>query len=149
MYKGLDKGEEYEVFEIEDPANRVMEDKILFKNECYAIQGAIFEVYRTMGCGFLEAVYQECLEIEFALQNIPFLAQSSLRLDYKRNLLKQTYKPDFICFEKIIVEIKAVKELIPEFSAKVLNCLNVTHFNLGILVNFGSYPKAVVKRFVL
>jgi GxxExxY protein len=149
MDNEAEKSEKYEMLEIEDSANRVMEDNILYKNEGYAIQGAIFEVYRTMGCGFLEAVYQECLEIEFALQNIPFVAQSDLRIDYKGKFLKKTYKPDFICFENIIVEIKAVKELAPEHSAQILNCLKVTDFNLGILVNFGSYPKAVVKRFVL
>jgi GxxExxY protein len=79
--------------------------EILFKDECYLIQGAIFEVYREMGCGFLEAVYQECLEEEFKLQNIPFVAQRDLLIKYKRKQLRQTYKPDFICFDQIIVEI--------------------------------------------
>jgi GxxExxY protein len=141
--------EKHEIIEIGDIADCVMEDKILFKEECYAVQGAIFEVYRTMGCGFLEAVYQECLEIEFDLQKIPFNSQPDLRITYKEKLLKQTYKPDFICFEKIIIEIKAVKELTPDHSAQILNYLNATKFNLGILVNFGSYPKAAVKRFVI
>ena len=77
--------------------------EILYKRECYAIQGAIFEVYREMGCGFLEAVYQECLEQELKRCRIPFDAQPNLKLQYKGEPLKQVYKPDLICFDKIIV----------------------------------------------
>jgi GxxExxY protein len=76
-------------------------EKILFRDEGYVIQGAIFEVYREMGCGFLEAVYQECLEREFIAREIPFRAQAELRLMYKGSVLKQAYKPDFICYEKV------------------------------------------------
>ncbi len=79
-------------------------NKILFREESYAIQGAVFEVYREMGCGFLEAVYQECLEKELNLRGIPFEAQKELRLLYKGDRLDQSYKPDLICFNKIIVE---------------------------------------------
>ncbi len=84
-----------------------MEEKILYKEECFAIQGAVFEVYRTIGSWFLEAVYQECLEKEFKLQNIPYQAQVVLDLSYKGIPLIQMYKPDFVCYEKIIVERKA------------------------------------------
>jgi len=125
------------------------ENKIIFKEESYAIQGAVFEVYREMGCGFLEAVYQECLEKEFSKRGIPFTAQKELKLMYKDKLLQQTYKPDFICYNKIIVELKAAKSIVPEHEAQVLNYLKATGMELGLLVNFGAYPKAVVKRFVL
>jgi GxxExxY protein len=123
--------------------------RIFFKDECYAIQGAIFEVYREMGCGFLESVYQECLEKELATRGIPFRAQSDLQLAYKGFPLKQTYKPDLICYDQIIVELKAVKELAAEHEAQILNYLKSTGMRLGLLVNFGSYPKATIKRFAL
>ena len=82
------------------------DQKILYKDECYAIQGAIFEVYREMGCGFLEAVYQECLAIEFGLRSIPSKSQIQLPLSYKDRPLTQRYIPDFICYEQVILELK-------------------------------------------
>ena len=124
-------------------------EKILYKEECYAIQGAIFEVYREMGCGFLETVYQECLERELTTRGIPFIAQPDLTLNYKGKSLKQTYKPDFICYEKIIVELKAVKEIAPEHKAQVINYLKATGMKIGLLVNFGHYPKAKIERIIL
>jgi GxxExxY protein len=126
-----------------------MREGIIYKEECYQIQGAIFEVYREMGCGFLEAVYQECLEKEFALRSIPFVAQQELQLTYKGQPLRQTYQPDFICYGKIIVELKAVKEIAPEHKAQVINYLKATGFKLALLVNFGSYPKATIIRLAL
>ena len=126
-----------------------MEGKILFKDESYEIQGAIFEVYREMGCGFLEAVYQECLDKEFSQRGISFIAQPDLHLTYKSDPLKQTYKPDFICYEKIIVELKAVKDIAPEHKAQVINYLKATNIKLGLLVNFGTYPKASIVRIAL
>lgn len=126
-----------------------MEGKILFKDESYEIQGAIFEVYREMGCGFLEAVYQECLDKEFSRRGISFIAQPDLHLTYKGDPLKQTYKPDFICYEKIIVELKAVKDIAPEHKAQVINYLKATNIKLGLLVNFGTYPKASIFRIAL
>lgn len=128
--------------------NRQKQEKILFSDECYNIQGAIFDVYKEMGCGFLEAVYQECLEKEFAKRAVPFLSQVELQLNYKEEPLKQTYKPDFICYEKIIIEIKAVKELGAVHKAQLLNYLKVTGLELGLLVNFGSYPKTEIIRIV-
>ena len=122
--------------------------EILFKDECYAIQGAIFEVYREMGCGFLESVYQECLERELRSRNIPFINQPDLRLTYKGELLQQTFKPDLICYSQIIVELKAVKAIAPEHIAQVINYLKATGMKLGLLVNFGDYPKATVQRLV-
>lgn len=119
-----------------------------FEEESYRIRGAVFEVYREMGCGFLEAVYQECLEREFAKQGIPFVAQQELVLQYKGDRLAQTYKPDFICYERIIVELKALKELGNEHRAQVHNYLKATGLELGLLVNFGHYPKAELERIV-
>ncbi len=106
-------------------------------------------MYNEMGCGFLEPVYQECLEIELGLQGIPFVAQDELLLQYRQRTLKQTYRPDFICFGKIIVEIKAVSKLIDEHRAQVINYLNATGFELGLLVNFGAHPKLEWERLVL
>lgn len=122
-------------------------ERIIFKEESYAIQGAIFEVYREMGCGFLESVYQECLEKELRKRGIPFEAQKELQLFYKGESLRQIFKPDLICYGKIIIELKAVKELAPEHAAQVLNYLKATGMTLGLLVNFGSHPKVTIKRF--
>jgi len=122
---------------------------IIFKEESYAIQGAIFDVYREMGCGFLEAVYQECLEKELRMRKIPFMSQQVLKLYYRGKELKQTYKPDFICYNQIIIELKAVKKLAPEHKAQVLNYLKATGIKLGLLVNFGDYPKAAITRLAL
>ncbi|MBC8554064.1 MAG: GxxExxY protein [Nitrospira sp.] len=124
-------------------------EKILFRDECYQIQGAIFEVYREMGCGFLEAVYQECLEKELKRIDIPFVSQQELQLLYKGDSLKQTYKPDLICYGKIIIELKAVKEVAPEHKAQVINYLKATGMKLGLLVSFGTYPKASITRLAL
>ena len=111
--------------------------QLKFEEETFVIRGAVFEVYRTMGCGFLEAVYQECLEKELAARDIPFIAQQELRLCYKGQFLRQFYKPDLICFGKIIVELKAVSALSGEHQAQVLNYLKATGYEVGLLVNFG------------
>jgi GxxExxY protein len=121
---------------------------LVFKDESYLIRGAVFEVYREMGCGFLEAVYQECLQKEFSKQAIPFVAQAPLELFYKQEKLGQIYIPDFICYGKIIVELKAVKEVSDEHRAQLHNYLNATRLQLGFLVNFGHYPKATIERIV-
>jgi len=122
------------------------DDKILYKEECFLIQGAIFDVYKEMGNGFLEAVYHECLENEFRRRNIPFVSQIELALSYKGYKLKQKYIPDFICYNKIIVEIKAVNNFTPIHKAQLLNYLKATSLKIGILANFGSYPKAEIIR---
>jgi GxxExxY protein len=127
---------------------REKHENILYREECYVIQGAIFEVYKEMGCGFLEAVYQECLELELRNRNVPFEQQMVLPLSYKENHLKQVYVPDLICYGKIIVELKAVKEIAPEHKAQLLNYLKATDLDLGLLVNFGAYPKAQIIHFV-
>ncbi|MBI2953788.1 MAG: GxxExxY protein [Chloroflexi bacterium] len=122
---------------------------MLFKEECYAIQGAVFEVYREMGCGSLEAVYQECLCRELQRRGIPFVSQVELSLFYKGEKLTQTYKPDFVCYGNIIVELKAVKETGAEHRAQVFNYLKATGLRVGLLVNFGHFPKATIERVVL
>lgn len=114
----------------------------------YKIMGACFEVSKEKGCGFLEAVYQECLELEFADQDIPFVAQPSLQLTYKGRPLKRTYEPDFVCAGEIVVEIKAVSALTDEHRAQVHNYLRATGHRLGLLVNFGHYPKVESERIV-
>jgi GxxExxY protein len=123
--------------------------EVVYREESYRVMGACFEVYREMGCGFLEPVYQECLEMEFALQGPPFTPQAELMLRYKGRPLKQKYAPDFLLFDKIVLEIKAVKELAQEHHAQVHNYLKATGYRLGLLVNFGSYPKVESKCIVL
>jgi GxxExxY protein len=125
------------------------EMELLYKDESYAIIGACFEVYKEKGNGFVEPVYQECLELEFGFQKIPFSPQSTLRLNYKGVELKQRYIPDFLCYDKIILEIKAVKQLTDEHRAQVLNYLKATGLRLGLLVNFGHYPKVEYERIIL
>ncbi len=122
-------------------------EKILFREESYAIQGAVYEVYREMGCGFLEPVYRECMEIELRNLGIPFASQQDLKLTFKGIPLNQSYKPDLICYDSIIVELKAVKELASLHEAQVVNYLRATGIKLALLVNFGSYPKVRIKRF--
>jgi GxxExxY protein len=122
---------------------------LLYEEESYVIRGAVFEVYREMGCGFLEPVYQECLDVEFKRQNIPYLPQQELKLLYKGEPLKQVYKPDFICFDKIIIELKAAKAIAPEHRAQLFNYLKATGFKLGLLVNFGSHPMTQIDRIVV
>jgi GxxExxY protein len=118
----------------------------IFKNECYAIVGACFEVYQDKGCGFYESVYQECLGIEFEYCGIPAIAQPGLSLEYRGRIPTQKYFPDFICYEKIIVELKAVTELTDEHRAQVLNYLKASRFELGFPVNFAHYPKLQYER---
>ena len=124
-------------------------EKIIYKEECYAIKGAVFDVYREMGCGFLEAVYQECLLKEMQIRQIPFAAQPLLQLSYKRQRLEQMYKPDFVCYDKVVLEIKAVKDIGSEHKAQVINYLKATDMKLGLLVNFGAYHKATICRLAL
>jgi GxxExxY protein len=124
------------------------QNELLYRDESYLIRGAVFEVYREMGCGFLEAVYQECLQREFCKQGIQFVSQAELTLFYKQEKLQQIYKADFICYGKIIVELKAAKELTNEHRAQLHNYLKATGISLGFLVNFGNYPKAIIERVV-
>ncbi len=111
--------------------------------------GACFEVYKLKGCGFLEAVYQECLEIEMELREVPLQARAELVLTYKDRTLKHRYQPDFVCFEQIIVEIKAVSQLSHDHRAQLHNYLRSSGLRLGLLVNFGHHPLLEYERIVL
>jgi GxxExxY protein len=123
--------------------------ELIYADESYKIIGACFNVYKEMGCGFLESVYHECLELELAYQNISYVSQQEVKLSYRGKKLSKTFIPDFICFEKIIVELKAVSKLADEHRAQVLNYLNATEYKLGLLVNFGHFPKLEYQRIVL
>jgi len=122
--------------------------ELVLKEECYQVMGACFEVYKELGCGFVEPVYQESLQLELALQSIPFEAQERLKLKYKGSILEQYYIPDFICIDQIILEIKAVSDLCDNHRAQVHNYLKATGYRLGLLVNFGHYPKVEWERIV-
>jgi len=124
-------------------------EKVLFREESFALQGAIYDVYREMGSGFLEAVYQECLAIEFRCRNIPFEAQKNLSLAYRGEPLQQVYRADFVCFDAIVVGLKVVRELVPEHKAQILHYLKATGLHLGLLVNFGYHPRAQIVRIAL
>ncbi|WP_309395798.1 GxxExxY protein [Cerasicoccus maritimus] len=121
---------------------------IELKDESYQIVGACFNVHNEMGSGFLESVYQECLTIEFERLGIPFTAKQKLRLAFRGQSLTQHYEADFVCFEKIIIEIKAAKTLADEHRAQILNYLKATGYTLGLLVNFGQSEKLEYERFV-
>ena len=122
---------------------------IIYKLESFEIMGACFEVYKEKGSGFVESVYQECLEMELGDRKIPFKAQVELALNYKGRPLKSKFKPDFICYDKIVLEIKAVSGLTDEHRAQVQNYLRATGMKLALLVNFCHYPKLEYERIVL
>jgi GxxExxY protein len=121
---------------------------LLFEKETYRIRGACFEVYKDKGCGFLESVYQECLEIELRLQEIEFEPQPRLKLEYKRHHLASEFVPDLICFGTVVVELKAVTELDDQHRSQVHNYLKATKLRLGLLVNFGHHPKVEIERII-
>ena len=125
-----------------------MSEEFPLKEETYRILGACFEVYNEMGRGFLEPVYQECLELELQRQEIPFESQVTLELEYKGYKLEKRYQPDLICFKNVVVEIKAASHLVIEHEAQLLNYMNVGRFEVGLLVNFGHYPKLEYTRLV-
>ena len=122
--------------------------ELLFKEETYRIRGACCEVSKEKGCGFVEPVYQECMEFELSLQGIEYVAQPRLQLEYKGQPLKSEYIPDLICFETIIVELKAVSELTAEHRAQVHNYLKATGHRLGLLVNLGHHPRIEIERII-
>ena len=105
--------------------------------ESYAINGAAMQVYKTLGIGFLEAVYQEALAIEFTKRGIPFEREKELKVFYDGQELHTTYRADFVCYGKVIVELKAVSELDDSHRSQVYNYLKATGYKLGLLYNFG------------
>ncbi len=121
--------------------------KILYKDESYAIVGACMKVHRALGPGFLEAVYEEVLEKEFIIQNIPFKKQVQLDLYYEGVKLKKHYRADFVCYDSIIVELKAVAHIPSVFYAQLQNYLKCTNMELGLLINFGT-PSLTYKRII-
>ena len=125
------------------------EKTLLLQEETYLIRGAIFEVYKEIGSGFLEAVYQQCLEWEFTSRQIPFQSQPDLSISYKGEILNLTYKPDFVCYEKILIELKAVKVIVDEHRAQIHNYLRASGLRLGLLVNFGHTPRVEIERIIL
>lgn len=122
---------------------------LIFKNETYQIIGGCMAVYKDKGHGFVEPVYQDCMEIELEHLEIPFDSQVCLPLSYRGRSLKHSYIPDLLCFDEIIVELKAVKCLADEHRSQVLNYLKASGLKLGILVNFGHYPGLEWERLVL
>jgi GxxExxY protein len=113
----------------------------------HAIIGAAMEVHTNMGSGLLEAVYQECMEIELKLRKIPFISQPTIRIYYKKNELKKYYIPDFLVYNEVVVEIKAEKVLKKEDEAQLINSLKNSHKKVGLLINFGE-SSLKFKRFV-
>lgn len=109
-----------------------------FKDECYQIIGCCMEVHKTLGHGFLEAVYQEALALELAAVGILFAKEKVLDIHYKGMLLDKKYVADFICFDEVIVELKAVEALNQDHLAQVLNYLKATNKKIGLLINFGA-----------
>ncbi|HEU5396437.1 MAG TPA: GxxExxY protein [Verrucomicrobiae bacterium] len=122
---------------------------IIYKIESFDILGACFEVYKEKGCGFLESVYQECLEMELRDRRIPFKPKFPICLKYKGRLLQSHYIPDLVCYDRIIVELKAVTALTDEHRAQVQNYLRATGMKLGFLINFAHFPKLEYERIVL
>ena len=121
---------------------------LLYPEESYNINGALYEVHKALGPGLLEKVYQEALEKELKLQGIPFEREKSFTIMYKGEALEQKYVADFVCYDKIVVELKAVEELLPVHKAQVINYLALTGYKLGLLVNFNVrkiHPERVVR----
>ena len=128
----------------------MMEDaKLLFAEETYAIRGAAFEVYKEMGNAFDESVYQECMELALKERGIPFEPQKRLPIKFKGQPLKHFYQPDLFCFGSIIVELKACTATADVHRAQLLNYLRITGSKLGLLINFGTYPKVSIERFAM
>jgi len=111
---------------------------ILFKDESYQIVGACMAVHSELGCGFLEAVYQEALEEEFKIKGIPYVREQFLDISYKGKLLNKTYQADFVCYGKIIVELKALAAITSVHQSQLINYLKASQMKLGLLVNFGG-----------
>ena len=122
---------------------------IVFKEESYKVVGAAYKVYNALGHGFLEAVYQEALEIEFQRQGIPYEREKELKITYDGVELKQSYRADFVCYGKIIVELKALSNLEDTHRSQVHNYLHATGYKLGLLLNFGYSEELEYQRIVI
>jgi GxxExxY protein len=123
--------------------------EIIFKEEVYQVVGAAMEVYYQLGCGFLEPIYQEAMQIELTGRGIPFEPQIPLTVHYKGQILDKKYKPDFICFDNVLVELKACQGLTGREVAQLLNYMKATRIRVGLLFNFGGPVRLEWKRYVL
>ena len=121
----------------------------MFKQEGYDFMAAAFEVYNELGYGMAEEIYQQSLEIELSLRKIPFLTKQDLDVYYKGHKLTTRYKPDLLVFGGIVVELKAVTELLPEHDAQLFNYMRVSRLAVGYLVNYGHKGELQWKRFIL
>jgi GxxExxY protein len=121
---------------------------LIYKDQVFAIIGAAIEVHRQLGHGFLEPVYQEAMEIEVSARGIPFAAQQRIQIRYKEHILNKEYVADMVCYDRIIVEFKALDCLTGKEEAQVINYLKSTGFKVGVLINFGSQGKLEWKRLV-
>lgn len=120
---------------------------LLYRNESHAIIGAAIDVHKTLGRGFLEPVYQEALALEFTRHGIPFRQEAKIQINYRDVLLNKYYIADFICYDAVLLECKAIKHIIPAHEAQVLNYLNASHLQLGLIINFGT-TKIEIKRII-
>ncbi len=125
-----------------------MTGKLVYGDEVFAIVGAAIEVHKQLGSGFLEAVYQEAMEIELSARDIPFRAQQEMVIQYKEHILNKYYVADFVCYDKIVVELKAVDRLSGKAQSQVINYLKASDMLVGVLVNFGSKGRLEWQRFV-
>jgi GxxExxY protein len=123
--------------------------ELLLKDEVYAIIGAAMEVYNNLGPGFGEAIYQDAIEIEVASRMIPNNPQQEIFVFYKGQKLKSFFKPDLICYEKVVVELKALDRLTSLEESQLLNYLKATGMPVGLLINFGAKSDLEWKRMVL
>ncbi len=120
---------------------------LIYKNEVYDIIGACFDVYKELSCGLSEPIYQEALEIEFKLRGIPFEREKELVVYYKGQKLRKKYVADFVCYDDIIVELKALDNVTSKEVSQLLNYLHITKYPLGLLVNFGHEDNLEWKRY--
>ena len=111
---------------------------LFYQDESYKIRGALFAVHNELGCGFLERVYQDALEVELRLRNIPYEREKLIHVMYKGHPLGEPYRADFVCYGKVIVELKSVSEILDVHRAQIINYLKATKMKLGFLVNFGE-----------
>ncbi|MCQ2075482.1 MAG: GxxExxY protein [Bacteroidaceae bacterium] len=120
---------------------------LLFEKESYMIRGCALEVHKELGCGFLEKVYQDALEIEFRNAGVPYEREKQIKVQYKGETLMHDYYADFVCYESIIIELKAVETVLPIHKAQTINYLKATGFQLGFLINFGEESLNIERLF--
>ncbi len=121
----------------------------MLQQEGYNLMGAAFEVYNFLGFGMAEEIYQQSLEIELSLRNIPFISKAALEVSYKGRTLTTRYQPDLLVYGSIVVELKAAKAIVPEFEAQLFNYMHISMKQVGYLINFGSDKELEWKRLIL